>query len=163
MKKWMAAVCMAALMLGGCGAEETMETVADEWDVPAMAVPREILLGLPEEAAVSTMESDSGKFYQGDGYEIAVQRLDAGDLDGTLRSLTGFGRDNLTVIQTQSQDLRRYEFVWTSAGESGSRLGQGMILDDGTYHYCLSVLRDDPMPEDSQIVWNDLFRSFALE
>ena len=56
----------------------------------------------------------------------------------------------------------RYEFVWVSAGETGERLGRGVILDDGSYHYVMTVLRDAESTENSQIVWNDVFASFRL-
>ena len=35
--KWMW-ILVAALLLGGCGAEETVETVADVWAEPVMVV-----------------------------------------------------------------------------------------------------------------------------
>jgi hypothetical protein len=88
-----------------------------------------------------------------------LETMASGDLDATIRSLTGYGSDRLTVIRTGYHDTDRYDFVWSAAGESGERLGRGAILDDGTYHYCLSVLRD---PEESLIVWQDVFSSFSL-
>ena len=59
-------------------------------------------------------------------------------------------------------DADRYEFVWVSAGEKGDRLGRGVVLDDGSYHYCMSVLRDADNPKKSQVVWSDVFSSFSL-
>ena len=65
-------------------------------------------------------------------------------------------------MQTQRDGVDRYEFVWVSAGEKGERLGRAVILDDGNYHYCMSVLRDADSTEKTQIVWRDVFASFTL-
>ena len=157
MKRWL--WLLLPVLLCGCGAEETLETVADEWVVPVMAQPREVSLRLPEELAMPVLEVEDRKLYLAEDYEIMLETMASGDLDATIRSLTGYGSDRLTVIRTGYHDTDRYDFVWSAAGESGERLGRGAILDDGTYHYCLSVLRD---PEESLIVWQDVFSSFSL-
>ena len=158
MKRWLCCL-LPVLLLCGCGAEETLETVADEWMVPAMAQPREVALRLPEDLAMPVLEEDDKKMYLGEDYEIMVETLASGDLDATLRSLTGYSSDRLTVIRTSQNDVDRFDFVWTAAGEQGERLGRGAILDDGDYHYCLSVLRDG---DEALVVWQDVFASFSL-
>lgn len=150
---------MVALLLCGCGAVETMETVADEWVIPVAAKPKELRLELPGEALACAMESDTGRMYFGDSYEVLVQTFSSGDLNDTLTELTGFPREELTVMQTQNGDIDRWEFAWAAAGEHGERIGRGVILDDGEYHYCLSVLQDADVT-DCQIVWSEVFRSF---
>lgn len=158
MKRWLCCL-LPVLLLCGCGAEETLETVADEWMVPAMAQPREVTLRLPEDLTMPVLEEADRKMYLGEDYEILVETMASGDLDATLRSLTGYSADRLTVIRTQQNDADRYDFVWTAAGEQGERLGRGAILDDGNYHYCLSVLRD---ADEKIVVWQDVFESFSL-
>ena len=150
------------LLLTGCGRQETMETVADVWDVPAMAQPRQISVELPGEVGQEAMETAAGRLYLSDDYEISVETLDAGDLDATLKSLCGRTRQELTVMETASEGIKRYEFVWAAAGEEGDRLGRGIILDDGDYHYCLTVLRPANPEKTSQIVWSQVFSSFCL-
>ena len=88
MKRWMALLALA-LALGGCGSSEVMETVGDEYVVAAMAAPRQIQVQLPGEAALPAMENDSARLYLCRDYEIALQTLTGGDLDETLRSVTG--------------------------------------------------------------------------
>ena len=158
MKKllWLLPLC---LVLCGCGADETLETVADEWLAPAMAQPREVSVRLPEDAAAPVLEQDSGQLYMAEGYEIMLETLSAGDLNATVRALSGYDEEQLTIIQTRQGDADRYDFVWTTAGEKGQRLGRGAILDDGSYHYCLSALRDD---KKTTVVWKDVFSSFVL-
>jgi hypothetical protein len=149
-------------MLSGCAAQETMETVSDAMDTPVMAQIREISLELPEEAASPTVESDSERLYLCEDYEITVQILDGGDLNQTVKTLSGYDRDVLTVLSTRKDNLDRYEFVWACAGEQGELVGRAMILDDGCYHYCVSVLGDAAQAMENKVLWDDMFQSFTL-
>lgn len=151
-----------ALFLTGCGAQEAMETIADEFLIPSVVEPREISVELPGETMVSTIQNDAGRIYICDGYEIILETMDSGDLDATLRTVTGFGREDLTLMKTEEENVKRYDFCWASAGESGEQAGQGVILDDGNYHYVLSVLRDAEPETPSQIIWSRVFQSFRL-
>ena len=158
MKRWLWMIVLAVLLCG-CKAEETLETVSDEWIVPVMAQPREISVRLPDNVVVPVMEQDGRKLYMGQNYEILLETLAAGDLNDTIRTISGFEKEQLTVLQTRQEELDRYEFVWTATGERGELLGRAVILDDGNYHYCMTVLRD---AEESIVVWQDVFSSFAL-
>lgn len=160
MKKYVF-LMLSALLLAGCGAEETFETISDEAILPVMAQPREITVQLPEEAAVPVLESEGERVYVCEGYEIIIETLSAGDVGRTIRTLCGYAKDDLTVMETQWQEVSRYEFVWASTGENGHRLGRAVILDDGQYHYCMTVLRDAGTG-DSRAVWNEVFDSFNL-
>ena len=154
-------IFLTAVLLCGCGAKETMETVADEYLQPVMVEKQQLMLDLPEEAASAA--SDTGaEVYFCQNYEIIRETRDSGDLNRTLKALTGFDRAHLTVLETGTDDCRRYEFVWTSAGENGDRLGRGMILDDGNFHYCLSVLADAEDAQNRHQVWEELFTSAVL-
>ena len=93
-KMWIAA--LLAVMLAGCGQVETAETVADVWEEPVMAAPSQIHLELPGEALECAMESDTGRLYLGDGYDVMVQTLSGGDLEATIRTLTGFSKEEIT-------------------------------------------------------------------
>lgn len=161
MKKCVLFVLLSVLLCG-CAAEETFETVADEWAAPVMATPREISVSLPGETTVSAMESDTGRFYLCEDYEVSIQTLSGGDLNATIQSVSGYAKEELTVMETQLDGVKRYEFVWVSAGEKGDCIGQGVILDDGDYHYVMTVLRDADTTESSQVVWEDVFHSFSL-
>ena len=149
------------LLLSGCAAKETLETVADELIQPVMAQPGEISVRLPENAVAPVLESDKRQLYMSESYEIVIETMESGDVNATIQTLSGYEKDQLTVMQTETDRATRYEFVWSCAGETGQRLGRGVILDDGNYHYCLSVLRDADA-EKSQIVWSDVFASFML-
>lgn len=154
---------MLALLLTGCGAKETLETIADDIPLqPVLASPAEISVRLPDNAVAPVLENDSEQVYLCDDYEIVIETHASGDLAGTITGITGFDPAQLTVMHTKPGDADRYEFVWVSAGEEGDRLGRAVVLDDGSYHYCMSVLRDAENRKMSQVVWSDVFSSFSL-
>jgi len=150
---------LLAGILCGCGVEETLETVSDEWIVPVMAQPRDVSVQLPEDALLPVLEQDGRKLYMGESYEIVLETVGSGDLNDTVQMLCGFGKDQLTVFETNLGDVNRYDFVWATTGEQGQRLGRAVILDDGAYHYCMSVLRD---AGETKVVWKDVFGSFSV-
>ena len=141
MKRWLG-ILMAGVLLTGCGSAPVMETVADEVVILDAPEPRAISVVLPGETAMPTMESDAGRIYMSRDYEICIQTLPGGDISATVETMSGFSEDALTVVATQQAQTQRYDFVWAAAGEGGDLLGRGVILDDGVYHYTLSVLRD---------------------
>ena len=154
---------MLALLLSCCGAEETLETVSDDIPLqPVLAEPAEISVRLPDNAVSPVLESDTQQVYLCEDYEIAIETRSSGDIGGTITALTGFDPEQLTVMHTKQEEADRYEFVWVSAGENGDRLGRAVVLDDGSYHYCMSVLRDAENQKKSQVVWSDVFSSFSL-
>ena len=159
MRKYCLLLLLPVLLLG-CTSEETFETVSDEIVSPVMAMPRNITVRLPDDAVSPVLESDTRQIYMSEEYEITIETVSAGDLDATVRNLSGYGKDQLTVVETQADTVKRYDFVWVSTGEQGERLGRGVILDDGEFHYCMSAIRD--AKKQTQIVWSDVFQSFAL-
>ena len=158
----MTAFLLCALLLCGCAAEETFETISDEMVLPVMAQPREISVSLPDNAVAPVLQADTAQVYLSEDYEIILETMAAGDLTATVKSISGYDKENLTILETRQQDVTRYEFVWVSAGEKGDRLGRAVVLDDGSYHYCMSVLRDAETAEEGQTVWSEVFQSFTL-
>ncbi len=158
-------LCMMAvlvLILCGCRAEQTFETVADEIILSASAQPREILLTLPEETLLPAMETQTGTLYLCDGYDVAVQTMESGDLDATVRQVCGFGCEDLTLMQTGAGEYTCYEFAWTSAGELGEQVGRAKILDDGSYHYAVTTIAPAGSAEEYREIWNGIFESFGI-
>lgn len=161
MKKIIIAAALL-LFLTGC-AQPTFETLQDpgiQTDTPAAA---QIQLTLPDEASAAVMESeDAGKMYFCDGYTVTVQTLPGGDLDRTLRQLTGFAKDALTLMQTRQDVIDRYESVWSAAGEEGDQVGRVVVLDDGNYHYAVSVMAPYTAAGDLASVWQNILESVSL-
>ena len=150
------------VLLCGCSPEQTFETVTDEMVLGASVQPRKILLTLPEETLLPAMETDQGMLYLCDGYDVSVQTLQSGDLDATVRQICGFGKDELTIMQTKAGDYNCYEFVWTAATDLGQQVGRAMILEDTDYHYALCAVAPEKNAEEYQQIWNGIFDSFGI-
>lgn len=160
-KLWIISIWMAVL-LTGCRAEETFETLEDTHIQQVLAPAAEIILWLPEEAAAPAAESEDGMIYQCDGYEIILQTLQGGDMDETIRQISGYERSELTVMYTSLADADRYALVWACMGEEGEQIGKAVILDDGSYHYALTVLADAEKTGTYAETWDRMFDSFGL-
>lgn len=155
-------IAVIALLLTGCGAEETFETISDEFAQPVLAEIRQIYVSLPENAAVPVLESENGAVYVCDAYEVYQQVLPAGDLGATVREVSGYDLENLTLVNTRQGDCKRYDFVWATASDQGDRVGKGCILDDGSHHYVLIVLGNAENAGEYESVWREILNSFAL-
>ena len=156
-------IIIAALLHSGCGAQETWETVADVYVQPVSADMQQLLVDVPQDAHAEAMQNDTGgKLYLCDGFTVSVQTLESGDLEKTLRTVTGYSREALTLIQTQQEDMKRYECVWTAAGEGETQVGRTCVLDDGNYHYVLSAMAAESAAPALQEAWEDMFASCCL-
>ena len=136
-------LCFAvlAVLLTGCASEPALETVADEPLQAVTAPVQQILLDLPESAKLEAMGAESqDKLYLCDGFTVSVQTMDAGDLDRTLRTATGYGAEDLTLMRTATATGKCYRCVWAAAGEGQTQVGKTCIVDDGNYHYVLTVM-----------------------
>ena len=149
-------------VLSGCGAQEAFETVNDVYVPQPSPEPASVEFLLPEEAAAPVFHGDAGKLYFCEGYEIMVETLESGDLNRTVATLTGFDADSLTILQTGSAQPQRYECVWTAAGEGGDQVGRMVILDDGSYHYCISFTALANDAGSLQETWQEIASSFQL-
>ena len=70
--------------------------------------------------------------------------------------------EELTVVKTGTTGNLRYECVWTSAGEGGDAVGRAAVIDDGSYHYCLTVMATEEEAPQLRNTWQALFDSFTL-
>lgn len=162
MKKRLVTALALAILLCGC-AQTDYETVSDEYTPLPPGEKAQMVLSFSGDTEVSAMESEAQEsIYFCDGFTLTKQTLESGDLDKTLRTVTGFGRDKLNLM-TQNQDgFRRYDFVWSCAGEGGDQICRGSILDDGNYHYVVTTMAPEENALQLRAVWNDLFSSFTL-
>ena len=153
-------ILLCALLLCGCGAEETFETVSDEYAQSVMKEERSIQLTVEDGATV--LKGTTGTMYLCDGYEVTEEVMSSGNLGGTLKTLTGYETDDLTVIETASSDMKRYECAWAAAGEGGDVVGRAVVMDDGVYHYCVTVLAAAEDAPSLLPVWNAILNSITL-
>ena len=155
-------IVIALLMLCGCGAEETLETVADEMVLEVLAQPREIMLTLPEETLLPAMESDGRTLYLCSGYDVAVQTFPSGDFNATVQQLCGFDSSELTILETKVGENSCYDFVWTAATDLGEQVGRAKILDDGNFHYTLTAMAPAEKASEYQEIWSGMFETFGI-
>lgn len=160
MKKCLIIVALV-LVLAGCSTP-TLENVGDVYAPDAQLQMRNLTFDLPEDADTQVLESDSGKLYFCDGYEISVQTFSSGDLNDTLLQISGYDRSRVTVFQTKEGTAERYDCVWVSAGDGGDEVHRAVILDDGRYHYCLCVTAAAMEAGSLQDSWSSLFSSVGL-
>ncbi len=161
MKKWW--VLLVSLLLFGCSAGD-FETIADSYTPLPQDAQAQMVLSFDQDAQAGAMESETQEnLYFCDGFTMTTQTLESGDLDRTLRAVTGFGRDQLTLLQQTQGDCTRYDFVWTCAGEGGDQVCRGSILDDGSYHYVVATMADDEVAGGLTATWNSIFSSFNIE
>lgn len=153
---------LLSMLLAGCGEAEVFETVGDTPVQSVMAVPKEIRLTLPEDTVLPVMETDSGMLYMCKNFDVMVQTLESGNLEATVRQISGQDIDDLTVITTANGDADCYEFVWTATGDAGEQVSRCMILDDGDYHYVLTAMADAEEVYEYQEIWNGMFETFRL-
>lgn len=161
MKKcWMIVI---ALLLTGCGAQQTLETVSDVYVQPVSATVQQVIVDVPQDASVAVLQNDeAGKLYLCDGYTVTVQTMEAGDLEKTLRTVTGYSKEELRILRTQQENVKRYECVWTAAGEAEPQVGRACVLDDGDYHYIVTVMAGESLAGELSQTWQEVFDSFRL-
>lgn len=151
-----------AVMLAGCNAEPTMETVADE-QVLSESVMKEITMELPGEPVLPVMRTDTGEIYICEDFEVSVETLPGGDIQRTVQMLTGFSMEDVTVMETTAGERTRYDLAWSAMGETGPEVGRAAVLCDGQYHYCLTVMTAEENAASCREMFNGLFESFTLE
>lgn len=150
-------------LLTGCSDPTVYETLGDVIHVSATRPqPGQIMLEFPQQAAIMTASGGDMLYTCGD-YTISLQTLEGGDLASTVRTLCGFDMEKLTVMETNCEGHVRYEWVWTSAGETGDVICRAAVLDDGNYHYCLCVQAEAEKAGKLSQAWNQLFCSFCME
>lgn len=162
MKK-MICLMMLALMLQGCAAQEVFETVDDEYVQVMLPAAARISLQLPDDQAQAVMENDADQIiYLYEDFSVCIEIASAGSIGQTLKEVTGFELENLTVMQTMSDGCRRYQCAWSSAGENGDQVGRACVLDDGYYHYVITVMGGEDAAGEKTAVWQDLLDSFDI-
>ena len=160
-KIWIVLVALAAL-LPGCASQPVFEQVQDVY-APVELPAGTVTLQLPGDAAVFTAGEENGNaLYFCDEYTLSIQTLEGGNLSGTLEAMTGYSLSALTVMETERSAAACYECVWASAGEGGDQVGRLLLLDDGIYHYVVTVMADADAAGALRETWDALFSSVSL-
>lgn len=156
-------ILLTVLLLTGCGGRQNMETISDHLDIPTVSVMQKLQVELPSQFSAPVMESQTaGKLYICDDYWVTVQTVAAGDLAQTVYSITGMQKDDLDILRTKQGDVKRYQWVWTSAGEEGVQVGRACVLDDGAYHYIVTAQASEAVAGELQAQWQEIFASVSI-
>ena len=154
---------LLAVFLCGCQAQPTWETVEDVLPVEVVPVAQQLYVPLPDDASQPTFQEDNGtQMYLCDTYTLTKQITQRGDVDKTVQSICGLDSEQIQLMKTVQDGQDRYDFVWTSAAEEGLQLGRACILDDGAYHYTLSVMAPEAEAGALREEWNDMFSCCRL-
>ncbi len=157
-------LCLLVLFLSGCNAVPAWETLGNiSHQSPTEPIRAVIQLSLPADAAQNTFRGEDNTMYLCEDYTISLQTFSSGDLSATVRRLTGYDAKQLTVLETVSGSAKRYDLIWTAVSDQGDILCRGAVLDDGNYHYTLSVMAESSLTGKLSEEWNQLFGSFRLE
>lgn len=155
-------ILLLPVLLLGCGVEPVFEEVEDMYEKTVFPTSTLDVM-IPEKATVLTAAADSSdQLYFCDGYTMTVQTLAGGNLDRTLRALTGYGRDSLTLLETLRGEVPCYSCAWISAGEDGDQVGRLVLLDDGAFHYAVTVMASADRAGDLAEEWDQILNRVSL-
>ena len=132
---------MLMLLLTGCSSETTYETIGNVWEESEpTAVQGTMDFALPEGARMEVLEENGSKYYSVGNWEIWTQVYPSGNIRSTIELVTGLEPDMPTVVRQQVEDMTCHETAWSTTGEDGMKAARTAVLDDGNYHYCISVM-----------------------
>lgn len=154
---------LVVLLLAGCAAEPVFEQVTDVY-AGADPMPGTVQVMVPEKVTVLASAGEyGGQLYFCDGYTLTVQTLTGGDLDRSFRQLTGYEREQLMVLQTSRDGTVCYNCAWSSAGEAGEQVGRLVLLDDGVYHYAVTVMAPADQAGALREEWDQVLNGVTLK
>lgn len=161
--RMLAVLFAVVLLLSGCTVRQGYETMSDSFSEPEKSMAGEVSLLLPVGAEVVTAEHElNGKLWLCEEYWVCLRTSDAGDIEKTVLEMTGYNTEQLPVICVDSDGQKRYEFVWCSVGETGEQMNRGVIIDDGAYHYALTLHAEAESAGDLIDQWQNITATFAV-
>ncbi len=166
MRRCFPIVLILTLLLCGCRAEPDWETVDDAAvQVSATVEPPYIITyGVPADASMEPLSARNRGLYVGEGgeYEIMSDVISAASLDDALRQISGFGLDELDVIETSRFGLPEYRFAWSSASDEGEYVSEASLVQDGGYYYALIFSTRQGLSGKYDDCAEEVFASFGL-
>ena len=156
-------ISLLFLFLCGCAKETEFETISDVDSYPSNE-PSEVTFILPEEASVQTMEDGDGNhIYICENYCVETYTFPSGDIGDTIQKVSGFAKDDITVLKRENGDIKRYECTWSSAGEGDLQVCRASVLDDGNFHYVLSASGNQLSVSSFEDQWQSMFSSYSIK
>lgn len=151
------------IMLIGCSSAETFETLGPIQHVSdTMPQMSKLHLILPEDAAQDVFYGGENSVYECEDYLLVLQTMASGDITRTIKHLSGFSSEKLTILESNFEGVKRYDWVWSAVGEDGDLICRASVLDDGNYHYCLAIVTSAANAGALTEEWNGIFTSFRI-
>lgn len=149
------------VLLIGCGTAE-YETVADVY-TDHIPVAGELSVLLPQQAAATALQShEGGEMWIFDDFVMTKSVLPGGDLQKTVKTVTGLPMEQLTLITVSGGPVAQYACAWASIGETGEVVNRAAILDDGSYHYVVALQAEADRARELSWQWDAIMASVAL-
>jgi len=76
--------------------------------------------------------------------------------------LCGYETDKVRLMESNQDGDKRYEWVWSAVGEDGDQIGRAVVLAQGDYHYCVSVMALAQSAGALEQEWTALFASLRV-
>ena len=158
---------LGMLCFSGCQKDTVVwETVSDQIYLSVDGkVPVQLTMDFtaPEDAVQSADAFSEGTVYQqAEGkYEI-IQETMQSTAESAIKLMTGFSKNELTVMETKAFDMARYDFVWSAASEQGQQVCRGVVFDDGTYCYTLTFQTAEENGGELQECMDEMFASIGF-
>lgn len=162
----MKSVCLVlmVLLLSGCSAVPVWETVDDSMlEQPAMWRDQSyvIQIDLPD-SAVPMGEMEGIRRYEAGNMEVETCTFLASDINIAVRYLTGFEKDQLTVLELTRFGLPEYRFAWCCQTDEGVRIYKADLIQDQMVYYAVVC----STPEEACLQYEQdvrqVFASFGL-
>lgn len=156
-------ISVLLVFLTACGAPESFETVTDQLEVLPPALKLQPVVDLPGEEIRAVFGQEDLQMYFCEDYTLSIETRLSGDLQQTLLDTTGFSPEQLQLLETGYNGVKRYTGVWSGTGEQGDEINRVCILDDGSYHYIL--IATAPAGSAGALSagqWQQVFGSFRL-
>lgn len=150
------------LCLTGCGAVQTFERIEDSAAVPVMAKASQLELTYADLEEALVFDNGNSKLYMCDGYSVILQTLEGGDLGRTVREVTGLDKEKLTLMKTDNNGIITYQCAWSAVGEGTDRICRAAILDDGAFHYAVTVMTNSGNMAAITKAWSPLLETLYL-
>jgi len=159
--KKLTVILLMMCLLAACGSGQTLETVQDVY-TPQTETPMEVHLTLPADALAQTLSSEAGRLYICNGFTVTVQTLPGGDLARTLTDTTGYDKSRLSLIETEKDGITCYRLSWVCLGEGGDQAARTLVLDDGVFHYAVTVMAPAQDAGALSDTWQEILSSVTL-
>lgn len=154
------------LLLCGCSTPvwETVDDLQPETAVSRQVQLFELQLQLPEQVQLLAAD-DAGSLWATADSELEIEQrvFLTTDPDSAIRAISGFTKEQLTVLQTTRQGLPEYQFAWVSQTDRGARLYRADLILDGFTCYAVVCSSLEDSGEQYAFQARQVFSSLHLQ